>query len=124
MARSVFLQRLLTSQSDQIFQAEERAQLEFFQHQVNQTKKATGILLFVSLMEKRVVVLGDQSISQKIKPETWQEVVKLILEGIKSEKMSKGFEAGIVKCGEILSTHFPIQKNDTNELSNELILKD
>ena len=124
LAQLTWVQRLLTSRADRIAQSETRAELEFYEAELNRTKDATGILLFVSLMEHRVTVLADKGISEKVPAETWTEVDKLIISGIKSKDMAKGFESAILKCGEILAPHFPIQPDDKNELSDKLIIKE
>lgn len=116
--------RFFTPKQDQSKQVLLRAQLELQTSDVKNTKDNTGILIFVSLLEKQVCVLADKAISQHFKNEDWQEVVNLILKGLKNKNMAQGFENGILKCGNLLKEKFPIQKDDTNELENHLIIKE
>jgi len=118
------LERLLTSKHDRQLQVDMRAEVEFYEQGLNKTTSATGILLFVSLMEKRAVVLADKAISEKMPKDTWHDVVNLMLNGVKSSQMGKGFSEAIIKCGEILAPHFPIQIDDVNELKNRLVIKE
>lgn len=119
-----FVERFLTPKADQEYQVQLRAESEFYESSIQKTRDKTGILIFVSLMERQVVVLGDKSISDKLSADTWQKVVDEILVGIRTKNLASGLDSGIRHCGEILATHFPIQKNDTNELPNHLIIKE
>ena len=116
--------RLLTPRIDQIRQVDLRAQVEFYELGVNETEERTGILLFVSLMEHRAVVLADRSIADTVEAEEWQALVDLMIKGVKRGDLSGGFVAAIERCGDILSGHFPIAENDSNELRDHLQIKD
>lgn len=123
-SRLNFVERWLTAKEDQIDQVAMRAEIEFYESNIHQTTGDTGILLFVSLMENRAVVLADKAIAEKLPPETWQEVCDLLVQGIKKGNMGRAFKDAIGKCGELLSTHFPIQPDDVNELKDQLIIKE
>jgi len=99
----------------------QRATLAFLEEEVFRTRERTGILLFVSLFERRVVVLGDTGINQKVETAQWNEVVDLVVNGIAAGRTGAALVAGIRKCGELL-TRFgvAIRPDDTNELSDEL----
>lgn len=124
LAPKDWVQRLLTSDDDRLSQAEMRAEVEFWEHGLHKTDGSTGVLLFVSLMEHKAVVLADETIAKKLPPETWQTVVKLMIEGVKKQNLGQGLIDAIEKCGEILAPHFPIQPDDVNELPNKLIIQE
>ncbi len=124
LARIPLLQRLLTSKEDQALQVDMRAQLEFYQTNMHLTTGATGVLLLVSLMEHRAVVLADASIDEKVSDETWDEVVGIMIDGIKKGHVGLGLAAAIERCGEILTGPFPIAEDDVNELRDHLIIKE
>jgi putative membrane protein len=119
-----WMQRLLISKGDLSQQVLRRAELEFYRENIARTEGRTGVLIFVSLLERQVVVLADRSISEKMPPETWQGVVDLIVGGIRSQSLAQGLCAGIRRAGEILSEHFPIHSDDKNELGNRLRWRD
>lgn len=118
-----WVQRILTPRQDQALQVNQRAEIEFFEAHMGETQAATGILLMLSLMEHRAVVLADKAINDKLPPDTWHQVIGEMTYGIKSQNISQGMIAGIHRCGELLAQHFPLPPNDTNELSNQLIIK-
>lgn len=119
-----WFQRVLTPNEDEIAQVNIRAELEFYRAQMAKTAKRTGILIFISLMERRVVVLADKGISQHYTQATWDEVVALITEEFKNGHVYAGLEKAIKRCGEILQAKLPAAQHNTNELANHLIIKE
>lgn len=124
LARSGAAQRLLTPRDDQIHQVGLRAEIEFLEHEIGQTENDTGVLLFVSMMEHRAVVLADRSIAEKLDAEVWQELIDLMIGGVKRGDLAEGLTEAIRRCGDLLSPHFPIAKEDVNELRDHLVVKE
>jgi putative membrane protein len=88
---------------------------------LHHTRAETGILIFVSLLEHRVVVLADRGIHEKVEAGTWDEIVSTITDSLKSGKGGDGFCKAIDRCGEILAQHFPRSADDRDELPNKLV---
>ena len=124
LAELSLVQRLLVNQMDQRDQVELRAEVEFYEANLKNTEGSTGILLFVSLMERKAVVLADEAIAKQLPSETWNEVVLLLVDGARKKSLSQGFCMAIDRCGNILAEHFPIDPNDNNELPNTFIIKE
>ena len=95
----------------------------FSENGLHYTRDHTGILILVSLLEHRVEVLADRGINAKVEIGTWQEVVNVLTEGLKSGQACDAFCKAITRCGEILATHFPRQADDKDELSNRLVTR-
>jgi len=115
--------RLLIGRSFSEEEAWKRAVLEFQIHKVGETAAQTGILICVSLLERTVVVYGDQTIAAKLTQKDWNEVRNLVVRGLRKGRAAEGLIAGITRCGEILAEHFPIQADDRNELPNRLVFR-
>ncbi|MEZ0393156.1 MAG: TPM domain-containing protein [Pseudobdellovibrionaceae bacterium] len=124
ISRLHWVQRLLIPKKDQSFEVEERALLEFYQSGIPGTRERTGVLIFVSLMERKAVVLADESITKKLPQETWAQICQDMVEGIKKGKTAEGLVQAIQRSGELLAQHFPHGSENDNELSNHLILKE
>ena len=103
--------------------AEEQALQEFFGNGLHETEGRTGVLLFVSLLEHRVVVLADRGIDADVGPEVWRETDRAILEGIRKGSLRDGLVAGIGRAGDVLAEHFPWKEGDRNELPDRLIVR-
>jgi putative membrane protein len=95
----------------------------FTEHGLHHTREHTGILILVSLLEHRVEVLADRGINAKVKSETWQEIAKIISDGLRSNRGSDAFCQAIQRCGEILAAHFPRQPDDKDELPDSLVTR-
>ncbi len=117
------VQRLLIPKFVREQRVREKAELEFYRTGVPNTEGKTGVLIFVSLMERFSVVLADKAISEKLPPSTWSEVLKLLNENMSARNIAGGFGPAIRKCGELLSAHFPKRDGDVNELSNQVIVR-
>lgn len=115
-----WLRYLLAGAAEMRQQVERRAWEAFGRFGVGKTAGATGIVLYVSLFERMVSVQGDQNIASKLDQKTWEEVRDLLIAAIRERRAAEGFAQAIGRCGELLSTHFPIAPGDINELPNEL----
>jgi putative membrane protein len=100
------------------------ARAAFHELRVRRTAGGTGILIYLSLFERTVRVLGDDAISEKLGQEQWTEVCDLVVDGIRAGRAAQGLKDAILRCGDLLAEHFPIEPGDRNELGNELRLID
>ncbi|MDE0896143.1 MAG: TPM domain-containing protein [Planctomycetota bacterium] len=103
--------------------ADEQAFQEFYRLGLHNTDEQTGVLLFVSLFEHRVIVLGDKGIDAKVAPELWQSVDRAILKGAKEGDLAQGLVNGIALCADVLEEHFPWREGDRNELPDRVIVR-
>jgi putative membrane protein len=99
----------------------QRAEMAFLEEEVFHTRDRTGILLFLSLFEHRVIVIGDSGINQKVEQGQWDGIVQTVVAGIRAGRPGEALVAGIRQCGELLERYgVAIQPDDFDELSNEL----
>lgn len=99
----------------------EAAFMEFYSSGLYRTRDSNGVLIYLSILERRVVVLGDRAIHEKMGDEHWKEVRDLIIQGIRQGQARSGICSAVERCGEALAFHFPRKADDTNELSDEVI---
>ena len=96
-----------------------RALQSFVEEEVFDTRDRTGILLFVSLHEHRIEVLGDTGINELVRPGDWAEVVTRIRKGIRNDNLTEGLVDAIGMCGRLLERRgVNLRPDDENELSN------
>jgi putative membrane protein len=117
------VKRLFVFEARATEMAEEQALQEFHRLGVHKTRDATGVLIFVSLFERRVIVLGDSGIHAKVGDEHWLGVHRAILDGIAHGSLRDGLVAGIKACGDELVKHFPRGEAGANELEDHLIVR-
>ncbi len=122
---SVFpkLFRIFISAEDMAIEVEEEAIKSFFAERLYKTKEANGILVFVSVFEKKAWILADQGINEKIDPGQWQGIINALTGAIAKGDRCGGLCEAITQTGNILADHFPYQRNDTDELHNLIIKK-
>ena len=119
------LKRILAGSAAMERRLHQRASEAFVAEEVFLTRDRTGILLFLSLLERRVLVLGDAGINQKVKQEEWQDVVATVISGIRSGSPVDGLVNAIQKCGALLErSGVSIRADDRDELSDTLRMKD
>lgn len=101
------------------------AQAAFLSEEVFKTRERTGILIFMSLLERRVEVLGDAGINAKVAQTEWEDVVQTIVASMRAQQPAEGLIAAIQKCGALLQRQGVLRRvDDADELSNTLRMKE
>ena len=98
----------------------ERALEVFHLLKMTETKLSNGILFYVAVESKTIVIYGDQGIDNVLPKNSWEDIIQRILNYFKASEFKDGLIHGITLAGDLLATHFPISDNDINELSNEI----
>ncbi len=115
------LQRLLVGSGALETAVQHRAMRAFLEHGVHHTQGETGVLVFASLFERRVVILGDRAIHEKMGERGWQQAVAALVAGLQRGAPQDGFVAAIQLVGAKLSETFPRSSVPTqNELPDDL----
>lgn len=99
-----------------------RALRHFVQSGIYATKDRSGILIFVSLLEREVQIIADTGISSKIPQENWDKIASDIAFGFRSGLGAAALQSAIERCGSILTEHFPSSRINPNELSDEVVI--
>ena len=115
------LKRLFLSRSQVAAEVQEAALASFFTERLYKTKDENGILIFISVLERKVWVLADAGINGRIDPGQWQGIIDLITQGIKEKRQCEAICNAIIQIGALLKTHFPHQKDDIDELHNIIV---
>jgi putative membrane protein len=115
------LKRFFISDKEIEEEVEEAAVTAFFREGLYRTKDETGILIFISVFERRVWVLADRGINAKVKEGEWDAIVRMITEGIKNKNQTDGICKAIGETARILKEHFPKKADDKDELKNLIV---
>ena len=124
---AVFLpgvRRLFIGRREMTAEVAEKAAAAFYQNRVHRTAAGTGLIIYISLYERMVHILGDETISEKLTQADWEMARDLVVAGLREDRPAAGLKEAISHCGELLHQHFPITVGDRNELVNELLLID
>ena len=96
----------------------------FAKYGLHNTINKTGILIFLSVEEKRIEILADEGINAKVEQNVWDDMVTKLAENIRKNGTCKGICDLVKEVGKLLTTHFPIQPGDKDELSNEVVVEE
>ena len=102
----------------------QRALRAFYEKGLYKTKENTGVLFFLSLLERKVWILADKGIYQKIGQETLDRYAKAVSRGIRDGQACDALCEAIEALGQLLSKHFPIKAGDIDELPDEVIAEE
>jgi putative membrane protein len=121
--RTPWLKRFFISQREIDDEVEEAAVTQFFDQGLYRTRDETGVLVLISVFERRVWILADRGINAKVDAGQWDDIVKIITDGIRQKRPAHAICTAVEKIGQLLKTHFPIKPDDTDEFKNLIIEK-
>ena len=99
------------------------AEAQFYKLRINQTRDRTGIIIFLLLDDKQFHILADEGINSKVNADTWERIKEQMLAHFLAGNFCEGLLLGLDEIGRILSEHFPLKIDDTNEISNKVIVE-
>lgn len=98
----------------------DRAAWVFKKLGMHKTAERNGVLFYLAVSDRKFAVIGDAGINAKVPSNFWNETKELMATNFKAGLFTEGLSEGILLAGQQLKTHFPHQKNDANELSDEI----
>jgi len=115
------LKRQLIHPDELTAEVKEKALVSFLERGLHETRDRTGILILISLFERRVHVLADSGINEKVPAHTWDEIVEIISQGLKKGTACEATCQAIKRCGELLHDYPPQEDNNIDELPNLIV---
>ena len=92
----------------------------FHKMKIDKTELRNGVLFYLAVSDHKFAILGDKGINEKVPTDFWDHIKDVMLSHFKKQEFTEGLSKGIEMAGEKLKTHFPLQSNDTNELTNDV----
>jgi putative membrane protein len=117
------IQRLFISQTEMDAEVREAAVVQFHRRGLHRTRERNGVLLYLSVFERRVRVLADRGISERIPEGFWQEAVDEAVAGIREGRPADAVCRCVERIARVLAEQFPMKPGDTDELANLLVGK-
>lgn len=96
------------------------AQKVFRKLGMQKTAERNGVLIYIATLSRKIAIIGDEGIHQKLGTEYWDKLVKNVIQQFKADKKAEALAEAIIDCGEQLGKFFPLQDDDKNELSNSI----
>ena len=104
--------------------AHRNAAAQFLATNIVATEQRTGVLIFVSLLERYVEVIGDEAIAAKLSASDWQKIIDEMLHLLKDKQACDALVLGVQHAGALLAKHFPAKSHVKDELPNRFIVLD
>ena len=120
---SIF-KKLLITQTEMNHEVNQKAYEAFFHHNLHLTKHHNGVLILISVMEKKIKIITDAGISKKVEQKVWDEIIFQFTQKIKQGHFVAGLSDSIESVANVLETYFPATGEKLNELNNDLIIED
>jgi putative membrane protein len=114
------LRRLLTPRIERDRNVAQAARAAFYDNGVAQTKKRLGLLVFVSVFERKVVLVPDSGLSPASFGEAFERATRRLDQAVQSSLSTEDFERALRELGKQLAEILPRQADDENELPDEV----
>ena len=92
----------------------------FKQLKMHKTKLRNGVLFFLSIKDHQFAIIGDAGINRCLPEDFWEDIKNQMSDQFKEGLFAEGLAKGIRSAGNHLKAHFPRQKDDINELPDDL----
>ena len=91
---------------------------------MHETKLHNGVLIYVAIENRQFAIIGDSGIHEFVSQVFWDKVKEEMIPFFKRKDYTGGLLHAIEETGQKLKKHFPVAKNDSDELSNEMVFGD
>ncbi len=98
----------------------DRAAYIFEKLEMHKTELRNAVLFYLAIEDHRFAILGDAGINQMVPDDFWEKIKEDMGAFFKEGNYTQGLSTGIIRAGEKLKQYFPWQKEDVNELSDEI----
>ncbi|MDP4281123.1 MAG: TPM domain-containing protein [Bacteroidota bacterium] len=98
----------------------DRAAYVFKKIGMSRTKLRNGVLIYLAIKNRKFAIIGDKGIHQKVPENFWDDIKQTMLNYFRQEEFCEGLCYAITATGEQLKKHFPFQKDDVNELPDDI----
>lgn len=98
----------------------DRAAFLFDKLEMNKTEKRNGVLFYLAVNSRKFAIIGDGGINEVTPDDFWDRIKDEMAEQFKEGEFAEGLVSGIKEAGKSLKLFFPFQKDDVNELSDDI----
>lgn len=102
----------------------DRAAEVFAELKMHKTALRNGTLIYIALDDHKLAILGDAGINAKVNGDFWDKTKELIIEKFRQGQICEGICEGVIEVGRQLKQYFPCQKDDINELPDDISFKE
>jgi putative membrane protein len=115
--------RLFLDRNRAEVESQQYAESLFLKRELFATKGRTGVLLFVSLFERQVVVLPDIGLAKQLRKDAFQSIIGRMTTALARGRVSTALDQGLLGLEEALSST-ALKAAAGNELPNSIVQED
>lgn len=101
-----------------------QAEAVFNAKRLYRTMRRNAVLIYIAYKDRKLAVLGDQGINQLVPEGFWNEAIGVLTHHLQRHSPVEGICAAVALIGNKLKDYFPADREDINELSNEVSYDD
>lgn len=116
-SRGAWIRRTLTTRKFRSNAARTGAAAMFYEAGIANTSAEHGILIYLSLLERRLEVIADRGILKAVPPLKWNQCV-FELHQVGKHASPEKFIEGLHMVGKLLAEHLPATGENPNELAD------
>jgi putative membrane protein len=120
MSRAPGVRRKLTREAARRRNVRTAARAEFLERGIDRTRGRTGLLVYVSRLERAAEVVGDRGI-ERVAPAGWSEAVAAIDRAVAGGEPGRKVAERIVALGDLLAATLPRASDDVDEIANVVV---
>lgn len=87
---------------------------------MHKTDERNGVLIYIATMSRKIAIVGDQGIHDKLGLQYWEKLVEHLIQQFKARHRAEALVECVKELGEKLYAYFPRKEGDKDELTNEI----
>ncbi len=100
----------------------QRAIALFAEYGVWDTEENCGVLVYVNLADRKVEIVPDRDVANRITPEEWNAICRTMTDNFSKGKFRESTVAAIKQLNALLVKHYPDTVSQKNQLPNHPIV--
>lgn len=98
----------------------QQASIIFDKLELEKTAQRNGVLIYIAKDDRQFAIWADKGINVVVPIGYWESTVDLMRSYFKAGQFAEGVIKGINMIGVKLKAFFPIEKNDINEITDDI----
>jgi len=98
----------------------QRAAQMFEKLKMHETQHRNSTIIYLAVKDRKFAIFGDQGINEIVPDNFWEDVKEEMQSYFERGEFINGLILGINQVGKKLKVHFPYQKDDINELPDDI----
>jgi len=120
-SRTSTIRRLLTPLALRSQAVRTGAFAAFHERGVGLTRRRSGVLLYISLLERDAMIVSDRGVLDAVPEAAWRQKVAAVEDEVRKGATGSAVAARLVDLGDILERAVPHRAGDVNQLSNAVV---